>query len=89
MNTTQLIGAEGAKTPAGVRSRGDPAGAESAEEALRYARGKRSAWSVNQQTTLKSYILINAFAFWLFILGYPCDILEIESVAVEGNQSCH
>ena len=29
---TLLIGAEGAKTPAGVRGRGDPAGAKSAEE---------------------------------------------------------
>ncbi|MEH7127846.1 hypothetical protein V7103_06485 [Neobacillus drentensis] len=28
MSTKQLIGAEGAKTPAGVRSRGDPAGAK-------------------------------------------------------------
>jgi hypothetical protein len=44
-----LIGVEGAKTPAGVRGRGDPGGA-SAEEAPRHARGKRSAWSVNQQT---------------------------------------
>jgi len=39
---TLLIGAEGAKTPAGVRGRGDPAGAKSAEEAPRNARGKRS-----------------------------------------------
>jgi hypothetical protein len=36
--STQLIGAEGAKTPAGVRDRGDPAGAKSAEEAPRNAR---------------------------------------------------
>ncbi|MEH7376419.1 hypothetical protein [Neobacillus drentensis] len=28
MNTTPLIGAEGAKTPAGVRGRGDPAEAK-------------------------------------------------------------
>ena len=36
--STLLIGAEGAKTPAGVRGRGDPTGAESAEEAPRNAR---------------------------------------------------
>ncbi|MFB5197097.1 multidrug transporter [Neobacillus sp. KR4-4] len=35
---TLLIGVEGTKTPAGVRGRGDPAGAKSAEEALRHAR---------------------------------------------------
>ena len=35
---TMLIGAEGAKTPVGVRFRGDPAGA-SAEEARRNAHG--------------------------------------------------
>ncbi|WP_156431362.1 hypothetical protein [Bacillus sp. FJAT-29814] len=44
-----MIGAEGAKTPAGVRDRGDPAGTERAEEASRTARGKRSTWSGNQQ----------------------------------------
>ena len=49
---TLLIGAEGAKTPAGVRGRGDPAGAKSAEEAPRNARGMRSAWSGNQQACL-------------------------------------
>ncbi|MDP4170615.1 MAG: hypothetical protein Q8906_08390 [Bacillota bacterium] len=38
----QLIGAEGAKTPAGVRGREDPAGAKGDEEAFRHARGKRS-----------------------------------------------
>jgi len=48
---TLLIGAEGAKTPVGVRFRGDPAGA-SAEEARRNAHGKRSAWSGNQQENL-------------------------------------
>jgi hypothetical protein len=48
---TLLIGAEGAKTPVGVRFRGDPAGA-SAEEARRNAHGKRSAWSGNQQASL-------------------------------------
>ena len=48
-----LIGAEGAKTPVGVRFRGDPAGA-SAEEARRNAHGKRSAWSGNQHTRLQS-----------------------------------
>jgi len=47
-----LIGAEGAKTPVGVRFRGDPAGA-SAEEARRNAHGKRSAWSGNQHTRLQ------------------------------------
>ncbi|MDP4169430.1 MAG: hypothetical protein Q8906_02395 [Bacillota bacterium] len=52
MKKTLLIGAEGAKTPAGARDWGDPAGAESAEEAPRHARGKRSAWSANQQTCL-------------------------------------
>jgi hypothetical protein len=46
-----LIGAEGTKTPVGVRFRGDPAGA-SAEEARRNAHGKRSAWSGNQQKSL-------------------------------------
>jgi hypothetical protein len=50
---TMLIGAEGAKTPAGVRGRGDPAGAKSAEEAPRNARGKRSAWSGNQRLIKK------------------------------------
>ncbi|MFB5194371.1 multidrug transporter [Neobacillus sp. KR4-4] len=35
---TLLIGVEGTKTPAGVRGRGDPAGAKSAEEAPRHAR---------------------------------------------------
>ncbi|MFB5197580.1 hypothetical protein ACE198_22175 [Neobacillus sp. KR4-4] len=49
---TLLIGVEGTKTPAGVRGRGDPAGAKSAEEAPRHARGKRSAWNGNQQTIL-------------------------------------
>jgi len=44
---TMLIGAEGTKTPAGGRGWGDPTGA-CAEEALRAARGKRSAWSGNQ-----------------------------------------
>ncbi|WP_155928426.1 hypothetical protein [Bacillus sp. UNC41MFS5] len=48
---TLMIGVEGAKTPAGVRGRGDPAGAKSAEEAPRHARGKRSAWNGNQQTS--------------------------------------
>jgi len=46
---------EGTKTPVGVRVRGDPAGA-SAEEARRNAHGKRSAWSGNQQTSLKEPI---------------------------------
>jgi hypothetical protein len=48
---TLLIGAEGAKTPVGVRFRGDPAGVN-AEEARRNAHGKRSTWSGNQQTSL-------------------------------------
>ena len=48
---TLLIGAEGSKTPVGVRFRGDPAGA-SAEEARRNAHGKRRAWSGNQQVIL-------------------------------------
>jgi hypothetical protein len=42
----------------GVRVRGDPAGV-SAEEARRNAHGKRSAWSGNQQTSLKSLSLKN------------------------------
>ena len=46
-----LIGAEGSKTPVGVRFRGDPAGA-SAEEARRNAHGKRRAWSGNQKAIL-------------------------------------
>jgi len=50
---TLLIGVEGAKTPAGVRGWGDPAGAKGAEEAPRNARGKRSTWNGNQQTSLK------------------------------------
>ncbi|WP_222127402.1 hypothetical protein [Bacillus sp. X1(2014)] len=49
--STLLIGVEGTKTPAGVRGRGDPTGAKSAEETPRNARGKRSAWSGNQQTS--------------------------------------
>ncbi|CAH2717410.1 hypothetical protein BACCIP111895_04602 [Neobacillus rhizosphaerae] len=52
MKNALLIGVEGAKTPAGVRDRGDPAGAGSAEEAHRTARGKRSAWNGNQLTSL-------------------------------------
>ena len=52
---TKLIGAEGAKTPAGGRGRGDPAGA-CAEEAPRTARGKRSAWSGNQRSSLQRHI---------------------------------
>jgi hypothetical protein len=48
---TLLIFVPGAKTPAGGRGRGDPTGA-SAEEAPRTARGKRSAWSGNQQPSL-------------------------------------
>ena len=44
-----LIGAEGAKTPAGGRGRGDPAGA-CAEEPD--SRGKRSAWSGIQHASL-------------------------------------
>jgi hypothetical protein len=35
---SQLIGAEGAKTPAGVRGWGDPREAEGDEEAPRHAR---------------------------------------------------
>jgi hypothetical protein len=50
-----LIGAEGTKTPVGVWFRGDPAGA-SAEEARRNTHGKRSAWSGNQQTSLRNPI---------------------------------
>ena len=34
------------------RGRGDPAGAKSAEEAPRHARGKRSVWNGIQQTSL-------------------------------------
>jgi hypothetical protein len=50
-----LIGAEGTKTPAGVRGWGDPTGAFRAEEAPLYPGGKRSAWSANQQTCLTAY----------------------------------
>jgi hypothetical protein len=53
LNLHLLIGAEGAKTPAGVRGWGDPAGRLSAEEAPWHARGKRSAWSANQQPSIK------------------------------------
>ena len=53
-----LIGAEGAKTPAGVRGWGDPAGAKGDEEAPRHARGKRSAWSSNQHTCRIVYVNI-------------------------------
>jgi len=52
---TRLIEVEGTKTPAGVRGRGDPTGAKSAEEAPRHARGKRSAWNGNQQTSLTQH----------------------------------
>jgi hypothetical protein len=67
---TMLIGAEGAKTPEGVRFRGDPAGA-SAEEARRNAHGKRSAWSGNQHTRLQSIIIeVNSFAMELTFLVF-------------------
>jgi hypothetical protein len=46
-----LIGVEGAKTPAGVRGWGDPAGA-SAEETPRNARGKRCFLNGNQRPNL-------------------------------------
>ncbi|WP_260871745.1 hypothetical protein [Bacillus sp. X1(2014)] len=48
---TLLIGSEGAKTPAGGRGRGDPAGAQR-RGGSPDARGKRSAWRGNQQTSL-------------------------------------
>jgi hypothetical protein len=51
--THLLIGAEGAKTPAGVADTGDPAGVSDEE-----APGKRSAWSANQQTSLNELIRI-------------------------------
>jgi hypothetical protein len=44
----KLIGAEGAKTPAGGRGRGDPTGALSAEEAPRDRPRTVRAWSGNQ-----------------------------------------
>ena len=47
---TLLIGVEGAKTPAGGRGRGDPAGAQ--RRGGGSTRGKRSAWSGNQQASL-------------------------------------
>ncbi|WP_222127325.1 hypothetical protein [Bacillus sp. X1(2014)] len=53
-----MIGAEGAKTPAGVRGRGDPTGAKSAEEAPRNARGKRSTWSGNQQNLYQKALFL-------------------------------
>ena len=55
--THLLIGVEGAKTPAGVAVTGDPAGV-SDEEAPGTPRGKRSAWSANQQTSLNELIRI-------------------------------
>ena len=55
IESTLLIGAEGTKTPAGVRGRGDPTGAKRRGGSPRHARGKRSAWSANQQTCLKAY----------------------------------
>ena len=54
---TMLIGAEGTKTPAGGRGWGDPAGA-SAEEAIS-TRGKRNAWSGNQQAVSRAFIYCN------------------------------
>jgi hypothetical protein len=57
IENTLLIGAEGTKTPAGVRGRGDPAGAMRRGSSPRNARGKRSAWSANQQTSLKAYAI--------------------------------
>lgn len=47
----KLIGAEGAKTPARGRGRGDPE-ALCAEEASRTARAALRAWSGNQQPSL-------------------------------------
>jgi hypothetical protein len=41
------------ETPAGVRDRGDPAGALASRRLPEPARGKRSAWSGNQQSSLK------------------------------------
>ena len=67
---TLLFGVKGTKTPAGVRDRGDPAGAKSAEEAPRHARGKRSAWNGKQQTCLTQPKLKNSKSS---ILRYAID----------------
>ena len=48
---TLLIGAEGAKTPAGVRGRGDPAGVKRRGGSPYRPRTART-WSGNQQTSL-------------------------------------
>ena len=48
---TQLIGAEGAKTPAGVRGRRDPAGAKR-RGGSPYRPRTACAWSGDQQTSL-------------------------------------
>jgi hypothetical protein len=58
-------------TPAGVRGRGDPAGAERAEEAPRHARGKRSACSGNQQPNL-TQPFIKSIKTQLAKIGSPC-----------------
>jgi len=52
-----LIGAEGAQTPAGVRVRGDPAGAQRRGGSPARPRTART-WSANQQTYSKALILI-------------------------------
>ncbi|WP_420491960.1 hypothetical protein [Neobacillus drentensis] len=48
---TLLIREEGAKTPAGGRGRGDPAGAQRREEAPRTRPRTARAWSGNQQAS--------------------------------------
>ena len=52
---TLLIGAEGAKTPAGVRGRGDPTGAI-APRRLPGRPRTACAWSANQQASFKEPI---------------------------------
>jgi hypothetical protein len=62
--------------PAGERGRGDPAGT-SAEEAPRYARGKRSAWNGNQQPNLTLYIYLNSAKMLALIRSCPGANVEV------------
>jgi hypothetical protein len=73
-----LIVAEGAKTPVGVRVRGDPAGA-SAEEARRNAHGKRRAWSGNQRTGLKKHFIKDLLYIYLTIFYHLLSFFNFYS----------
>ncbi len=57
---TLLIGVEGAKTPAGGRGRGDPAGAQRRGGSPDRPRTAR-AWSGNQQASLTEPKIKSAF----------------------------